>query len=495
MSEKKGRLNLSQLVLMIFTTVFGFANMPRAFYLMGYGAILWYVIAAIAFLIPFAFMIAEYGAAFKTEKGGIYSWMEKSVGAKYAFIGTFMWYAAYLIWMVNVSSSIWIPLSNGITGKDTTSTWHLFNLNSTQTLGVLGCILIIVITSIAIKGIDKIKKVTSTAGIFVMLLNVLLILGAIIIWVLNDFTLAQPIKNTMDFINSPNPDYQNIVSVLSFSVFAIFAYGGIEVVGGLVDETENPTKTFPKGIILAATIIAIGYSLGILMCGVFTNWQKVLSFDTVHMGNVAYVLMRNLGYELGVALNLAESSALSLGLWISRFVGLSMFFALVGAVFTGAYSPLRQLIEGTPETVWPKKIAKLDDGVPRNAMIAQCIIVVVIILLVSFGGEGASKFFSKLVLMTNVAMTIPYMFIAGAFYSFKRNKNIKKPFEIYKGEGVALLGTFVTVLVVGFANVFTIISPAINGDWSSTLWMIAGPIFFSLVALVLYSRSKVNKNY
>lgn len=495
MSEKKGRLNLSQLVLMIFTTVFGFANMPRAFYLMGYGAILWYVIAAIAFLIPFAFMIAEYGAAFKTEKGGIYSWMEKSVGAKYAFIGTFMWYAAYLIWMVNVSSSIWIPLSNGITGKDTTSTWHLFNLNSTQTLGVLGCILIIVITSIAIKGIDKIKKVTSTAGIFVMLLNVLLILGAIIIWVLNDFTLAQPIKNTMDFINSPNPDYQNIVSVLSFSVFAIFAYGGIEVVGGLVDETENPTKTFPKGIILAATIIAIGYSLGILMCGVFTNWQKVLSFDTVHMGNVAYVLMRNLGYELGLALNLAESSALSLGLWISRFVGLSMFFALVGAVFTGAYSPLRQLIEGTPETVWPKKIAKLDDGVPRNAMIAQCIIVVVIILLVSFGGEGASKFFSKLVLMTNVAMTIPYMFIAGAFYSFKRNKNIKKPFEIYKGEGVALLGTFVTVLVVGFANVFTIISPAINGDWSSTLWMIAGPIFFSLVALVLYSRSKVNKNY
>lgn len=495
MSEKKGRLNLSQLVLMIFTTVFGFANMPRAFYLMGYGAILWYVVAAIAFLIPFAFMIAEYGAAFKTEKGGIYSWMEKSVGAKYAFIGTFMWYAAYLIWMVNVSSSIWIPLSNGITGKDTTSTWHLFNLNSTQTLGVLGCILIIVITSIAIKGIDKIKKVTSTAGIFVMLLNVLLILGAIIIWVLNDFTLAQPITNTMDFINSPNPDYQNIVSVLSFSVFAIFAYGGIEVVGGLVDETENPTKTFPKGIILAATIIAIGYSLGILMCGVFTNWQKVLSFDTVHMGNVAYVLMRNLGYELGVALNLAESSALSLGLWISRFVGLSMFFALVGAVFTGAYSPLRQLIEGTPETVWPKKIAELDDGVPRNAMIAQCIIVVAIILLVSFGGEGASKFFSKLVLMTNVAMTIPYMFIAGAFYSFKRNKNIKKPFEIYKGEGVALLGTLVTVLVVGFANVFTIISPAINGDWSSTLWMIAGPIFFSLVALVLYSRSKVNKNY
>ena len=86
---------------MIFTSVFGFANMPRSFYLMGYGAIPWYIISGLTFFIPYAFMMAEYGAAFKNEKGGIYSWMEKSVGPKYAFIGTFMWFASYIVWMVN----------------------------------------------------------------------------------------------------------------------------------------------------------------------------------------------------------------------------------------------------------------------------------------------------------------------------------------------------------------------------------------------------------
>jgi hypothetical protein len=30
--------------------------------------------------------------------------------------------------------------------------------------------------------------------------------------------------------------------MLSFVVFAIFAYGGIEAVGGLVDKTENPAR-------------------------------------------------------------------------------------------------------------------------------------------------------------------------------------------------------------------------------------------------------------
>ena len=35
---------------------------------MGYAAIPWYIISAITFFIPFAFMIAEFGAAYKNEK-------------------------------------------------------------------------------------------------------------------------------------------------------------------------------------------------------------------------------------------------------------------------------------------------------------------------------------------------------------------------------------------------------------------------------------------
>ena len=127
------KLTLVSLILMIFTSVFGFANMPRSFYLMGYAAIPWYILSALVFFIPYAFMMAEYGAAYKKETGGIYSWMEKSVGPKYAFIGTFMWYASYIIWMVNVSSTLWIPLSNAIFGSDRTAElsfldYHLLNL-------------------------------------------------------------------------------------------------------------------------------------------------------------------------------------------------------------------------------------------------------------------------------------------------------------------------------------------------------------------------------
>lgn len=489
-SNKKEREKLTfvSLILMIFTSVFGFANMPRSFYLMGYAAIPWYILSAITFFIPFAFMMSEYGAAFKDERGGIYSWMSHSVGSKYAFIGTFMWYASYIIWMVNVSSSIWIPFSNGIFGRDTTGNWSFFGLAPTQTLGLLGAAWIIFVTLTASRGLEKITRVTSIGGSAVALLNIALLIGALIVLVLSGGKLAQPVLSRSSFIQSPNPGYQSPVSVLSFLVFAIFSYGGIEVVGGLVDQTENAEVTFPKAITTAALIIAIGYSVGIFLTGIFTNWNSVLNVEGVHIGNAAYVVMQNLGYTLGQSFGLNEAASLTIGAWVARFVGLSMFLALTGAFFTLSYSPLKQIIEGTPSEIWPKKLTVIQDNMPKNAMWIQCIIVAVFILLISFGGEGAAQFFNKLILMTNVAMTLPYLFLSGAFASFKKRKEIKKPFEIFKTYGSALFSAVIVTFTVGFANFFTIIEPAQNGDIGTTLWMIAGPIFFTVVSLLLYGR-------
>jgi amino acid transporter len=90
--------------------------------------------------------------------------------------------------------------------------------------------------------------------------------------------------------------------------------------------------------------------------------------------------------------------------------------------------------------------------------------------------------------MTNVAMTLPYMFLAGAFAPFKKKTHIAKPFEVFKTYNSALIASIVVTFTVGFANVFTIIEPAMNGDMDSTIWSIAGPLFFAIVALVMYSN-------
>ncbi|MGL4345943.1 MAG: glutamate/gamma-aminobutyrate family transporter YjeM [Cellulosilyticaceae bacterium] len=484
------KLSLFALVLMIFTSVYGFANMPRAFFLMGYAAIPWYLFGAIAFFLPYALMMAEYGAAFKNEKGGIYSWMERSIGPRYAFIGTFMWYASYVIWQVNVSNTIWIPLSNACFGRDITGELNFFGLQGPKALGILAVIWIIIVTFVSTRGLDKIQKVTSVGGTAVTLLNIVLIIGGIVVLILNKGQFAQPITDGLrTFTSSPNPNYHSTLSMISFLTFAIFAYGGIEAVGGLVDQTENAQTTFPKGVTISAVVISIGYALGIFIIGMFTNWEQILSQPGINNGNVTYVIMQNLGYSLSRSMGSAESTALTVGTWFARFVGISMFLTLTGAFFTLIYAPLKQLIEGTPKGLWPTKFSQITNGMPVNAMKIQAGIVIVLIILVSFGGENAAVFFDKLVIMTNVAMTIPYMFLASAFPFFKNKSEIEKPFVIYKNNTVALIVSIIVTCVIGFANIFAIIEPGLaKGRWLDTILAGGGPVLFALIALALYAR-------
>ncbi|MBW6408686.1 glutamate/gamma-aminobutyrate family transporter YjeM [Clostridium weizhouense] len=490
------RLTLVPLTLMIFTSVYGFNNIPRSFYKMGYAAIPWYIFSGITFFVPFALMVAEFGSAFKKEKGGIYSWMEKSIGPRFAFIGTFMWYFSYITWMVNVASGMWVTVSNAIFGKDTTQSWALFGFEGPQVLGILGVLWIILVTYISTKGIDKIKKVTSLGGTAVLLLNVFLWIGALAVFLGNNGQLAQPIEGLKSFIQTPNPKYTgDIIASLAFIVYALFAYGGIEAVGGLVDQTEKPEKIFPKGIIISATIISIGYSIGILFIGIFTNWETIMGIKEVNLGNASYIVMANLGYSIGKAFGVSENTAIVLGKFVARYVGLSMFLALSGAFFTLMYSPLKQIIEGTPAKLWPGKVGETKDGLPINAMWIQATIVCIIIALVAFGGSSMAAFFNILVSMTNVAMTLPYVFVAIAFPYFKKKTKIKKPFVVFKTQGIANFWTCIVVLTIGFANLFCIIQPAIEGDIQTTIWSIAGPAIFSIVAWVMYkSYEKNNKD-
>ena len=476
------------LILMIFTSVYGFNNMPRSFYLMGYGAIPFYILSAIIFFVPFAFMVAEYGSAFKDEKGGIFSWMEKSVNTKYAFVATFMWYASYVIWLVNISSGIMVPVSNAIFGTDTTQEWSLFGLGATQTLGILGVIFILAVTFFSSKGLDKIKFVSTIGGIACMGLNVLLIGGALIVWIGNSGALQQPFPAMGDILQSPNPAYGSAISLLSFIVYALFAFGGTEAVGGLVDETENPDKNFGKGLTIAAIIIAIGYAVGIFCVGIATNWDAVLSSETVHKGNASYVIMNNLGYQIGKVFGASEAGCIAVGNGIARFMGISILCSLAGAVFTLIYAPLKQLIEGSPKGLLPEKFCQIEDGMPKFAMRVQCAVVVIMVLLIAMGGDTMAKFFDILVAMTNVAMTLPYLFIAGAFVAFKKNDNIKKNFVVFKSMTLSKVFTVLVVACVGFANFFTIIEPAIYGDVATTVWSIVGPVIFSAIALVLHAR-------
>jgi amino acid transporter len=486
MSSQK-KLTLMAFILMILTSVFGVVNIGIGFYKMGYAAIPMYIIGGLFFFIPFVLMMIEFGTGFRNEKGGIYSWMEKSVSVKFAMIGIMMWYASYVIWMFNKAFTIWIPLSFAIFGEDITTN-PVYIGNSTidfgpLILGIVGIILIAGISYLVTRGPSKLSKVAAIGGISVIALNVILLVGGVLVFFINGMQLQEPIS-AQALITSPNPDYQSVVPYLGFLVFAVFAFGGMEAMAGVADDLENPHRDLKRGVFLAAGFIIVCYVLGFLMVGSIMAWAGF--GESVGSLQALFIIMENLGNEL---------AGEWLGEFLKRFAGLGMFFAYAGAMITLAYAPLKQLIGGTPKEFWPESFQKENEfGIRVSAVKVQAIIVSAFIgskaLFTLINPEGAQTLYELLLTMTNVSMTIPYLFLIVAWYKYRTNDSLEKDLTFFKSKVSILFATISTFVLVSFGNIFTIIDPLINGDMSTFIWTVVGPLLFALIALVIYNRGK-----
>lgn len=488
MDNKK--IRLGALVMMMFTTIFGFGNGPVAFMQMGYAAIIWYILGALFFFLPTSMMYAEFGAAFKDAKGGIYSWMERSLGKKIAFIATFIGLAAWFVWMINISQKVWIPFSTIFAGKDTTQTWSIFGLTGTQTVGLLAVFFVITVAFFVTRGVQGISRISALGGMFVMAMNFILVAVAVIVLLANGGHFAEPVS-VEAFIVPQNPAFQSPMQLISFALYAVFAYAGLEQMGGLMPDIDKAEKTYPRAALIATTVIGIGYAVSILLWGVTTNWLNLSNMESANLGNVTYVLMNNLGVELGSSLGMSTTAAVTLGAWFSRFAGLGMFMAYVGSFFVLTYSPLKSFILGSPKEIWPKSVTRLNaNGVPQVAVWIQAALVVIFVLAISFGGQNASQLYLIMTNMGNVSSTLPSVFLVAAFPLFKRLTDIERPFVFFKSKTSTMIITLLVEALIITSIVMTVLPPFLKGDYFNAIWTVIGPLFFALLAWSLYARAE-----
>lgn len=488
-NSTKKTITLFGLIMMIFSAIFGFANTTVAYEQMGLASIIWYVFAAVFFFLPAGFMMAEYGSAFNEAKGGIYSWIEGAVGPKIAFTGTFIWLASWEVWLVSTSTKVWIPLATAFAGHDTTQSWGVLGLSGTQVIGILGLLWIIFVTAFSSMGMDKISKVSNFGGIMTIALNGIFFILSLILLFTTGFHTAEPITGMDTFIHSANPAFASPIGMVSFIVYAIFAYGGMESMGAVTDSMKNPKRDFPRGILISAVVIAITYSLTILMWGISTNWSQILGKSNVNLGNITYVMMSNLGYQFATSIGWGHAAAITTGQWLARFTGFDMFVLYMGAFFVLAYSPLKSFILGTPKDFWPEKVTKLNKhGMPANAMWIQAAVVGIMIILIAFGGRNAKQLYNVLTLMANVSTTIPYLFLVGAYPFFNINDKIEKPYVFFKNKKAMWTVSIVVFIVLALAVIFTLVQPIIEHAYMDAFWTIIGPVVFGVIALLMFDR-------
>ena len=340
---------------MIITTVYGFGNVSVSYEQMTYAGIIWFILAGVCFFFPAG-----------------------SIGQKQAFIGTFVWLANWVLWLVASASRLWISISALIFGKDTTQEWNILGLHGTQLIGVLAILFMIVSTYLSSRGITGIKIMSSIGGWFMIVMNAVFILASLTVLIMNHGQLAQPITGWQSFIISPNKSFQTPITIISFVVYAVFAYGGMETVGGVIDSMKHPEKDFPKGLIIGSLFTIISYVLMIFMTGFSVNYQKDILAANANTGNITYTVYDTLGKAFGTALHLDPNTSLLIGKFFTGAIALSGLMGMTGAFFVLLYSPIKSFIMGSDPRLWPK---------------------------------AATSFYQILTYMGNVAATVPELYL------------------------------------------------------------------------------------
>ena len=435
MSAKK--LKLGAFILMILTSVFGVTNIGIGFYRMGYAAIPMFVIGGLFFFIPFILMMIEFGTGFRKEAGGIFTWMRHSVSTRFAFIGLTMWFASYVIWMFGKALSMWVPLSFMLFGRDITVIPVTLGSGidfGPFILGVVAIALVATVTKLITLGSARFAKVAAIGGLSVVALNVLLLVGGVFTFAVSGMTLQEPLTPA-SLAASPNAAFNDIIPFLGFMVFAIFAYGGVEAMAGVADELEDPERDLKRGIFLSGAFIVLCYIIGFLAVGSIMRWSDFPAEGITSL-SALFIIMLELGRHLG-------------GEWLGqvfmRFAGLGMFLSYLGAFIALSYAPLRQFITGTPSYFWPERFQRENEnGVRIEALKVQawvvCLFIAAKSIFTLINPEGAAALYELIITMTNVGMTLPYMFLIYAWYRYRNNPTLGKDLIFFKSSGCGTAG-------------------------------------------------------
>lgn len=484
---KNYKIGFWSFVAMIFMTVYGLANGQQIYYQMGYASITYVIIGVVLFFIPYTFIVSEMSSAFSEEKGGIFSWMRKSVGTKFSTVGAFIWYISAIIWWFSISS-ISITFSNMIYGRDLSQNWHLFGLSNTATTTLIGIAWFLLIVFFCRKGVKSVSKLANISMLITIIMHILILGGGLLVFFLSGFKFQQHLdfNGVQSLFMGPNTSYNNPLAAVGFLVFAIFILGGMESSGGLVDKVKNPKRNVPRAMILSGIIIALLYIVIVIISGMAVSWSDAFDKPGVNLYNYSIYLVQAQFYNLGQYLGLSQSASAALGEWVNRLTTWIGFIAKLNLPLI-LYSPIKQMFEGMPEGMLPKFITKKNKhGFTGNALMIQASIIIIVMLAIGFGGDTANTIYNNLTFMVTIATSIPWAFIVYAYIKFKLNDNIKKEYEFFNKKW-GVISASVTLVTIIFATAFSIIEPFLQGDIQKGIWIVAGPILFGLIGYVLAS--------
>jgi putative glutamate/gamma-aminobutyrate antiporter len=460
---KAFKLSVTTLAIMNITAVVSLRGLPaEAIY--GPSSAFYYLFAAIVFLIPTAMVAAELAAMFSDKQGGVFRWVGEAFGPRTGFLA---------IWLQWIESTIWYPtvltfgaVSFAFIGLDGASDAAL----ASNKLFTLVTVLAIywIATFIALKGLNWVGKISKWGGMIGTIIpaGLLIVLGIIYI--------ASGGHNNMDMSQGFFPDLTKLDNlVLASSIFLFYA--GMEMMGVHVMDVENPSRNYPKAIIIGSLATVAIFILGTFSLGFIIPAKDI---------NLTQSLL--IGFD-----NYFRHFHIS---WAGPLIAIALMFGVLASVLTWVAGPSKGIFTVGKAGYLPPYFQKTNEnGVQQNILLVQGVIVTLLSLLFVVM-PSVQSFYQILSQLTILLYLIMYMLMFAAAITLRyKMKDTPRPFRLGKGNAFMwIMGS------VGFggsllAFVLRFIPPGQIATGSNTVWytvLIAGCIIMVAIPLVIYALRK-----
>lgn len=426
MESGEKKIGMWSLVMVVFVAAYGFSNVTSNLVYIGVAAIPSWILVAILYFIPLTIMMVELAAATKDKSAGIYSWIECSLGTRWAFVGTWSYYITSIFFLQMVFGKLPVVVSWAIFGEDR------FTDKTAYIIPWLAIGLVIALTFIAILGVEKFSKISDVGGQLTLIATILFILFAIVGYIGGITPSASQFT-----AEALTPDFDiNYFSTFSWLLLAVC---GSEVAGTYIGQVENPRKTYTRSVMIATGILLGSYILGsIAVC-------LIMSPDDISKYNIAdsqFIVFKILGDDFGIS-----------GKFLVQIYAFVNVISSVACYVVWMESPIRAMFSDVPEGIFPKALTKSrSDGTMVNALWMQCAVLFVLMAIPAIGLKSLSNFFVLITDLCALSTIVPYAILVAAYYAY-RNKNEHIDFTIIKSSTMAKVMS-VVVLILSVAGFF-----------------------------------------
>ncbi|WMT42158.1 amino acid permease [Paenibacillus sp. D2_2] len=258
------KLRWYNVALMAFVSVWGFGNVVNNYANQGLTVITSWILIIALYFVPYSLMVGQLGSTFRHGKGGVSSWIKETMGGKIAYLAAWTYWVVHVPYLAQKPQAILIALGWAVKQNGT-----LVKELSTLLVQSLCLVIFLIFLWMASRGITSLKRIGTIAGISIFVMSILYIVLAITAPALRGIEVATPNITLSTFIPDFNFAYFTTISML------VFAVGGAEKISPYVNNTYNPSKEFPRGMIALAIMVAICALLGSYAMGLMFNSNEI----------------------------------------------------------------------------------------------------------------------------------------------------------------------------------------------------------------------------